>query len=58
MDIPCTCGHKQKLHGNLEPNVIGCTFRPHKIGIFCMCLKYSPDNLSYVENLAKRKGLV
>lgn len=72
-DIPCTCGHSKKIHNpknwKREPKVKvfanfkqdACYFlirngriQPH----LCDCFKYVPDNLSFIEKIAKKKGLV
>jgi hypothetical protein len=62
--IKCICGHYKNAH---LPHTIrlfagtdwceGCSNKtPHEEGV--MFHKYTPDNLKYIENLARRKGLV
>jgi hypothetical protein len=67
-EIPCICGHLNKFH-NIWPTRFGeewclVIINPDEpfndLAEFkqCGCLKYTPDNLSYIEQLAKQKGLV
>ena len=60
-----TCNHKRLFHLWNESNLLGgkylhgnCNFLL-EIGGFCLCSEWmSPDNLDYIELLAKRKGLI
>lgn len=64
--IPCVCGHLEYEHGT--PTHIVCVkcFEKYKgwkrdnnkRALKLGCRKYTPDNLSYVEELAKEKGLI
>jgi len=54
--IPCICGHSRTSHKGwghwkvcMDPLI---DFEE------CECDKYVPDNLSYIEKLAKKKKLV
>jgi hypothetical protein len=66
-DIPCTCGHYKHFHHRPQGMIVGpfvgkdwcegCSdARPYTPGI--MFHNYTPDNLSYIEGLAKEKGLL
>ena len=64
--IPCRCGHLEKMHPARYLNTYvvcdGC-FRKNRVsGIkqfgSVECMQYISDNLLYVEQEAKRKGLV
>jgi hypothetical protein len=59
MDIICKCSHNKKAHFTKfrEPGI--CMF----LGIDtvkpdCPCMKYTPDNLTHIEELAKEKKLI
>jgi hypothetical protein len=64
IDIPCICGHSKKAH---KPNLsatdtmIVCKATKRSDNGSGMwadnCFKYVPDNLSYIEKIAKQKGL-
>jgi hypothetical protein len=60
-DILCKCGHRQEEHRvwddqnrsfcgdcGIDPDLLPTEF----------CVEYIPDNLTYIETEAKRKGLV
>ena len=60
-DIPCKCGHAWEEHSEgLKPighqgYPTGCNAKIH-IGDFCY--EYVPDNLTFIEQEAKRRGLI
>lgn len=61
-DIPCKCGHIEKVHlkyGGIigQPDIM-CTDCFYKPGLNGHWHYFNPDNLSYIEKLAKQKGLV
>jgi hypothetical protein len=66
MDIPCVCGHLKKIHIKLkhrfEWECEDCMdkwfhmIHPKTTDFYCT--KYRPDNLTYVEQLAKEKNLL
>jgi hypothetical protein len=67
INIPCTCGHglvqhfKEKYPSLAQPynETNECYGRDRTSpNLICECLNYVPDNLGYVEKLAKKKGLI
>jgi hypothetical protein len=61
LNIPCKCGHLEQVH--LKHG--GITNQPDVMCTECFSQRnkthwhyFSPDNLSYIETLAKEKGLV
>lgn len=73
MDILCKCGHKKKEHKLLvSPKVTNCVRCTHetmydeklaytelyKTKMFQAWHNYIPDNLAYIETLAKERNLI
>jgi hypothetical protein len=61
IDIPCKCGHAFNVHklGVSGLSTYMCMVAgPQTTVTDCPCYKYMPDNLLYIEQLAKQKGLV
>jgi hypothetical protein len=54
IDIICRCGHFGHFDDFYPLELIAGTCAV----TICPCKKYVPDNLSYIEKLAKEKGLV
>jgi hypothetical protein len=57
LDILCRCGHAKKEH--LDDGIFSdclVTYKAQKED--CGCMKYVPDNLSYIEDLAKERKLI
>jgi hypothetical protein len=64
IDIPCKgCGHGQNEHcpikysgthhcGTTECNV------PNSLGLLCACMQFIPDNLLFIEQVAKERKLI
>jgi len=66
-EIPCKCGHSRELHpqNGKFPFIVcdGCFKRNRPNGfqqVNCKqeCVNYIPDNLMFIEQLAKVRGLV
>jgi hypothetical protein len=58
-DIICQCGHFKKEH--LDDGIFSdClwTYEGKGFGEDCNCMKYVPDNLSHIENLARERKLI
>lgn len=72
MDIICKCGHGRKMHNpevwkerrqyKINEYILeACYAEGTHQGIsdyLCRCNQYVPDNLSFIETLAKQKGLI
>jgi rRNA-processing protein FCF1 len=48
----CVCGHDKEIHEYLRVNGIPV----HSFG--CECIEFKLDNLRFIEDLAKEKGLI
>lgn len=63
-DIPCKCGHLKVRHEyDKRHNQFVCMVKNdpsvRMLATYAdECFNYTPDNLTYIEQLAKRKGLV
>ena len=59
--FPCKCGHSKKVHGYAGPPIGEgwCNGKgmPKDVGLknTCQCYEYTPDNLKYLEQMAKTK---
>lgn len=56
LDIICKCGHEKELH--LAMFKEGCNFSNSGFYRDCRCTKYIADNLTYIQDLAQKKGLI
>jgi hypothetical protein len=62
MDIPCKCGHLEEFHSKVYPKCFWCYSKVKAKIINSKILPYehmyTPDNLLYIERIAKEKGLI
>jgi hypothetical protein len=63
-ELPCVCGHLKKEH-NFEPyEVLGPEYSNYAYCNYCIRFKaervhpFKLDNLTYVEQVARAKGLI
>lgn len=62
--ITCKCGHDVKYHKSCGPPIgeEWCEGKglPKDVGLrnVCNCFVYRPDNLSHIEEIAKKRGLI
>jgi hypothetical protein len=61
-NLQCKCGHEREMHMSaFLRRPIGCTVHIFDDAINvtgCFCTGFKLDNLSYIEKLAKERGLV
>jgi hypothetical protein len=66
IDIPCKCGHEYSKHcAERFPHFYNKLIDNECYGesdrepdLLCACLNYIPDNLAYIEQVAKERGLL
>lgn len=65
IDIICKCGHLESIHALKYLKSIqltsfnDCYYKMSADQMdYCDCKEYTPDNLSYIERLAKERNLI